>query len=78
MLLLLFAGAGIATPSVDGVRAYGRTTYATVYPSATTFSAAHGGWGAFRGVTDADGGQTVVTQASGATTPRTDADTTEE
>lgn len=35
MLLLLLLGAGVTTPTVDGVRAYGHTTYATVTQSAT-------------------------------------------
>ena len=78
MLLLLFAGVGNQAPVVDGVRAHGHTTYASVYPSSVTFTAAHGGWGAMRGVTDATGNQTVTTQASGDSTAHTNADTTEE
>lgn len=46
MLLLLLLGAGVATPVVDGVRAYAQTTYRSATnaaSAATTVTLASGG-----------------------------------
>ena len=58
MLLLLLIGAGIATPTVDGVRAYATTTFSAATGAAT--------------------GITSITLAQTGTSPRTNAETTEE
>lgn len=53
MLLLLLIGAGITTPTTDGVRAYANTTYRAVSNAATAATS----------ITNADGSMYAVTNA---------------
>lgn len=54
MLLLLLLGAGTPTPSVDGVRAHGSTTYRSATDSATVATSISLVDGSTRAVTNAD------------------------
>ena len=54
MLLLLLLGAGPTTPSVDGVRAYGHTTFRVVTGTATSTTTITLADGNLRAVTNAD------------------------
>lgn len=54
MLLLLLIGAGVTTPTTDGVRAYGHTTYATVTNAAQATTTITNAARTVRAVTNAE------------------------
>jgi hypothetical protein len=77
MLLLLFAGAGSQAPVVDGVRAYGNTTYRATVGGADNQSVIVASSVSLAALTGASG-NTVASDGDSSAGAVTSADTTEE